>query len=209
MISEDRRKEIGDGRLTAGGYATSVLTNYRKSNNYDKYFVGNGVDIGCGPDPLSKDVWTNIERVVPYDFAQGDANTCSNLRDDSFDFVYSSHCLEHMHDPYVAFENWLRICKSGGYIIVALPHEIFYEKCQWPSRYNGDHKTSWTLEWKSNLPKTIHTPDFLDYFSSKMELVFVKTILDNFNFNEFHVDQTGVNSWGDTICQIEFVGMKK
>ena len=174
---QESEEEIKDHRLKIGGHATTVLTRYRKENQYDKYFVGKGVDIGCGPDPLSNDIWTGIESVTPYDSANGDANTCDNLEDESFDFVYSSHCLEHMYDPYVTFKNWLRICKSGGHIIVALPHEIFYEKCEWPSTRNGEHKTSWTLEWKSNLPKTVHTPDFLDHFSPQMELVFVKTIL--------------------------------
>jgi ubiquinone/menaquinone biosynthesis C-methylase UbiE len=81
-----------------------------------------------------------VTEIVPYDSAQGDANTCSNLDDDSFDFVYSSHCLEHMYDPYVTFKNWLRICKSGGHIIVALPHEIFLKNVNGPARAMGSIK---------------------------------------------------------------------
>jgi ubiquinone/menaquinone biosynthesis C-methylase UbiE len=187
------------------GKETQKLYNYRKDNGYDEYFFGKGVDIGCGPDLLSKDVFTNITDVAPYDFAQGDANTCSNVKDETYDFVYSSHCLEHMFDPYAAFENWLRICKPGGYMIHAVPHELFYEKCQWPSRNNTDHKSSWTFEWKSSLPKTVHVPDFLEHFSDKMETIFAGTILLNFNFNKFYKDQTR----GAAICQIEMIGKKK
>jgi predicted SAM-dependent methyltransferase len=187
------------------GKETQKLYDYRKDNGYDEYFFGKGVDIGCGPDLLSKDVFTNITDVAPYDVAQGDANTCSNVKDETYDFVYSSHCLEHMFDPYVTLGHWLRICKPNGYMVHCVPHEIFYEKCNWPSVHNADHKTSWTLEWKSNVPKSIHTPDFLDHFSEEMEIVSVETILQNFDFNRLLDDQTR----GRAICQIEFIGRKK
>lgn len=184
---------------------TARLNGYRKQKNYDAFFTGKGIDIGCGGDILSEKVFENVVQIDPYDLAQGDANYCSNIGDNAYDFVYSSHCLEHMNDPYVTFNNWLRICKPNGYMIHAVPHELFYEKCNWPSRYNGDHKTSWTLEWKSNLPKTIHTPYFLKFFEPQMETVSVETILQNFDFTKFQTDQT----LGIGTCQIEFVGKKR
>jgi hypothetical protein len=55
----------------------------------------------------------------------------------------------------------------------------------------------------------VHTPDFLDYFFSQMDVVSVETILDNFNCNQFYKGQTRMNPWEDTICQIEFIGKKK
>jgi SAM-dependent methyltransferase len=186
--------------------ATSLMNEYRKEKGYDKYFLGKGVDIGCGPSAsLDTDIFDKIESIAPYDVEQGDANYCANVPDETFDFVYSSHCLEHMFDPYVAFGNWLRICKKGGYMIHCVPHEIFYEKCNWPSMYNLDHKTSWTLEWRSNMPKTVHAPDFLDHFSEKMEIISVETILRNYDFSRFQEDQTKLHA----VCQIEFIGKKK
>jgi len=187
--------------------ATSIMHEYRKEKGYDKYFFGKGIDIGCGSDVAKDfmDVFNNVESVTPYDVEQGDANYCADVLDETFDFVYSSHCLEHMIDPYVAFGNWLRVCKTGGYMVHCVPHEIFYEKCIWPSKYNKDHKTSWTLEWSSNMSKTVHVPDFLDYFSEKMEAISVETILRNFDFSRLQEDQTRESA----ICQIEFIGKKK
>lgn len=182
---------------------TSKCHELRKSMNYDEFFKGDGVDIGCGTDPISKDGWDGITSVAPYDQAQGDGNTMDNVEDKTYDFAFSSHCLEHMHDPEVALSNWLRVVKSGGYVVFCVPHEIFYEKCQWPSRFNTDHKTSWMLEWKSNLPKSVYVPEFLENFCKKYgaEVVVCRTTLENFDFRKFQQDQTR----GDAICQIDVV----
>ncbi len=195
---------------------THKLYNYRKKNGYDLFFNGIGIDIGGGHDTLSKEVFNGITDITSYDTSLGlgyDANTCHDLDDESFDFVYSSHCLEHLDDPASAIRHWVRICKKGGFLVCCVPHEIFYEKCKWPSKANPRHKSSWTLEWKSNLPKSIHTPDFLKSLESEslVDTVYAKTILENFDFNHFDLDQTfyfpGDNTpaSGVAICQIEFV----
>ncbi|MDD2307942.1 MAG: hypothetical protein PHP53_24780, partial [Prolixibacteraceae bacterium] len=54
-------------------------------------FSGKGIDIGCGPDPVTKDV-------QHFDFEHGDANHITKYVREEFDFVYASHCLEHMHE---------------------------------------------------------------------------------------------------------------
>ena len=53
---------------------------------------GNGIDIGCGPDPVTTDV-------RKFDIEDGDASNITEHVHEQFDFVYSSHCLEHMDDP--------------------------------------------------------------------------------------------------------------
>jgi len=186
---------------------TSKLNEYRVKNNYNSYFNGSGIDIGCGEDLLSVNIFKSITNIIPYDInldKNFNAMFCNEFQDNFFDFVYSSHCLEHMIDPYIAFKNWIRICKNGGYIIFSVPHEIFYEKYKWPSMFNNDHKTSWSYEFKSNLPKTINIIDFIKKFQQKVELIKCDTILENFDFNKFNEDQTN----GLAICQIEIVVKK-
>jgi SAM-dependent methyltransferase len=63
----------------------------------------------------------------------------------SFDFVASSHCLEHLHDPSDALLAWSQVVKPGGFLIVTVPDFDLYEGGRWPSRYNGDHKWKFTL----------------------------------------------------------------
>ncbi len=64
----------------------------------NRYFVGDGIDIGCGSDPLSKhtNIYTNIKSVKPWDLQDGDAQYMHGVADNTFDFVHSSHCLEHI-----------------------------------------------------------------------------------------------------------------
>lgn len=44
----------------------------------------------------------------------------------SLDFVYSSHLLEHMHNPLEALKEWWRIIKHGGHLVLYLPHADLY-----------------------------------------------------------------------------------
>lgn len=183
---------------------TSKMNALRKQRGYDTFFKGIGVDIGCGFDMLDDRVFTNIKLVVPYDVQHGDANTCPNLYDNYFDFVYSSHCLEHMIDPRTALANWIRICKPGGHVVVAVPHEVYYEKNLWPSFYNTDHKWSFRMEPTTRLPNSIQLPEFLYEFENA-EVIYCDLILENFDFKQFWVDQTR----DAAICQIEFILRKK
>jgi SAM-dependent methyltransferase len=201
---------------------TTKSYEYRVKKDYGKYFRGKGVDIGHGGDVLSESVFTGISEITPYDWiddSSNDAVTCCNLPDEAFDFVYSSHCLEHTEDPYTAFSNWIRICKTGGYIFTSVPHEIFYEKCEWPSRFapsqieeGHGHHCSWTLEWKSNLPRSINVKEFIQKFENEglIESVLSETVLHNFDFRNFWQDQTFEHHGfkGDAICQIDFLVKK-
>jgi SAM-dependent methyltransferase len=41
----------------------------------------------------------------------------------TFDFVLSSHVLEHCFDPILALSSWLMVLKTGGHIIMAVPNK--------------------------------------------------------------------------------------
>jgi SAM-dependent methyltransferase len=99
---------------------------------------GEGIDIGCGTDPV-------FPGVTQFDLAQGDANHIRRYFDRQFDFVYASHCLEHMVDPRFALEEWWGLVKPGGALFVIVPDEDLYEQGFWPSRFNADHKWTFTI----------------------------------------------------------------
>ncbi len=99
---------------------------------------GKGIDIGCGPDPVTPDA-------RGFDLADGDANFVSRYVKEQFDFVYSSHCLEHMHDPKVTILDWWKLVKPGGYLFILVPDEDLYEQGVFPSRFNTDHKATFTV----------------------------------------------------------------
>ena len=84
-----------------------------RNEDFKNYLHGNGIDIGGGDDCLK--LPPDVEGTVRlWDIQDGDAQYVHKLKDNTFDFVYSSHCLEHMRDLDTAFTNWIRICKQGG-----------------------------------------------------------------------------------------------
>ncbi len=44
------------------------------------------------------------------------------FEDGQWDFVVSSHCLEHNWDLIAAFKEWLRVVKTGGLVFTIFPH---------------------------------------------------------------------------------------
>lgn len=103
-----------------------------------KYLFGEGIDIGCGNDPI-------CDWCLKWDKAQGDAQTLPGLSASRFDWVYSSHCLEHLENPRAALERWWEVLKPGGRLLLVVPDEDLYEQGVWPSRWNPDHRTTWTI----------------------------------------------------------------
>lgn len=50
-----------------------------------------------------------------------DAVMLTGIEDRSYDFILSSHCLEHIANPLGALNEWLRVLKPGGHLILVLP----------------------------------------------------------------------------------------
>jgi SAM-dependent methyltransferase len=52
-----------------------------------------------------------------------DATDLSQIKSDSYDFLLSSNCLEHVANPLKALLEWKRVIKPGGALILALPNK--------------------------------------------------------------------------------------
>ena len=50
-----------------------------------------------------------------------DGERLAKLSDESVDFVIANHVLEHIEDPIAALENWTRVLRAGGILLVTLP----------------------------------------------------------------------------------------
>lgn len=125
----------------------SITRRQTDPNFINRYFVGEGIDIGGAPDPLSlyRELFPRMGEVRIWDLADGDAQAMAGVDDESYDFVHSSHCLEHLNDPQEGIENWFRIVKPGGHLIVTAPDEDLYEQGVFPSTFNSDHKWTFTI----------------------------------------------------------------
>lgn len=187
----------------------AIIRRLNDSRFVNKYFVGSGIDIGCGDDPLSKytQQFPLMTSLKPWDLNDGDAQLMASVPDETYDFVHSSHCLEHMYDPYEAFDNWIRICKPGGHIITTIPDEDLYEQGVWPSNHNPDHKVSWTiLKNESWCPSSINLIEFLYQYKEQIEVLKVELINHTFIYDIQRIDQTYHHI---SECAIEFIVRKK
>jgi len=163
------------------------------SNFIRKYFVGEGLDIGGKPDPLSlyKEFFPLMECVKTWDWEDGDAQFMSGVDDHAHDFVHSSHCLEHLVDPAEGLRNWLRVVREGGYLIITVPDEDMYEQGVFPSLFNRDHKWTFTIfKTKSWSDRSINLLDLVRDLGPAAELVKVEQLSANYRFELPRFDQT-------------------
>lgn len=97
---------------------------------FERYLIGEGVDVGCNDDPVTP---------TCCQWEKGDGPLTG-----MWDWIYSSHCLEHIDDAVGTLKHWWSCLKPGGRLIVSVPHRDLYErKINLPSIWNGDHRTFW------------------------------------------------------------------
>ena len=132
------------------------------------YMRGKCLDIGCGPYKVfphfvgvdNGDHWGHFDNV-----RVDDAKDLSQFGSEAWDVAYSSHLLEHF--PYKDVPNvlneWMRVTKVGGYLILYLPDEKQYPKVG--DKYaNQDHK--WDVSYDkviSAMEKSDCGWDLIDY----------------------------------------------
>ena len=52
-----------------------------------------------------------------------DAIDLKSIQNETYDFCFSSHCLEHIANPLKAIKESLRIIKKNGYLIIIVPEK--------------------------------------------------------------------------------------
>ena len=96
------------------------------------FCVGVGLDIGYGGDPITPSA---ICMDLPQAYGQygrapqhiqGDARSLRWFADGALDYVYSSHVLEDFDDTSAVLDEWLRVIRPGGLLVLFLPDEPTY-----------------------------------------------------------------------------------
>jgi len=54
-----------------------------------------------------------------------EATDLSLIKDSTYDFVISSNCLEHVANPLKAIEEWIRVIKKDGLLLLIVPNKEF------------------------------------------------------------------------------------
>lgn len=187
----------------------SITRRLADANFINRYFVGNGLDIGGKPDPLGlyRELFCQMRSVKTWDWEDGDAQFLTGIKDGEFDFVHSSHCLEHLVDPSEGIRNWLRVVRPGGYLVVTVPDEDLYEQGVFPSTFNRDHKwTFTTYKTRSWSGRSVNVIDLVRELGEGAELVRMEQLSSTYRFDLPRYDQT-LTPVGE--CGIEFVIRKR
>jgi len=168
------------------------------------YFRGDGIDVGGGHDSVAQyGELLGFDSCKNWDRPDGDAQLLATVADGAYDFLHSSHCLEHMVDPRVALVHWVRVVRSGGYIVITVPDEELYEHLHWPSRYNSDHKWSFTLyRGQPRLPKSVNVLDLMTLVWQQVEIIKLERIEAGYRHDLGDADQTATAA---AECAIEIV----
>lgn len=81
-----------------------------------QYCIGKGIDIGADKWPFPGSIPVQNEK-------DQNAYKLDKFDDGSLDYVFSSHCLEHLDDWQSALKLWVRKLKPNGILFLYLPHE--------------------------------------------------------------------------------------
>ncbi|MBT3393403.1 MAG: methyltransferase domain-containing protein [Elusimicrobiaceae bacterium] len=81
-----------------------------------KYCKGKGIDVGAG-------FW-EFPGSIPIDTTRGDGLTTDidEIERNSLDYVFSSHCLEHIENWQDSLSDWVSKLKKDAKIFIYLPH---------------------------------------------------------------------------------------
>jgi SAM-dependent methyltransferase len=130
-----------------GGAEVRKTYKLRVQNGFYPKYLGGGIvlDIGNkGSDNAEGRTVVPHAIGVDLDYPGYDGITLP-FGDETVDAIFSSHCLEHIWFVQRAIRDQFRILKTGGFLIVIVPHQQLYEKRRFlPSIFNPDHKRTFT-----------------------------------------------------------------
>jgi predicted SAM-dependent methyltransferase len=140
------------------------------------YARGKVLDLGCGPNKLvdstecigvdsCKD--NTLFNIQFKPDVKCDVEDLSLFASGTIDTVFSSHVLEHIDFIKIpsVLREWMRVIKVGGFLVLYLPDEAQYPKCEEPARgiymseayCNPDHK------WNINYSRVIEVMEKIGF----------------------------------------------
>jgi predicted SAM-dependent methyltransferase len=96
---------------------------------------GEGYDIGC-----MKKEWS-FPGSIPIDTSFNDGYHATNLPQKNIDYIFSSHCLEHITNWVETMDYWYETLKNGGVLFLYLPD---YSQVYWRPWNNRKHANIFT-----------------------------------------------------------------
>lgn len=163
-----------------------VKFTYPESALAHRYLDGlRGIEIGAGAfNPFGLDT-LNVNHAgddaAHYDYKRYEMNLTGKtagvdvvalgdrlpFADGSWDFVLTSHVIEHFYDPMQALREWYRVVRPGGYVFLMVPHKERVSHDKDRPRTTLAELIARHAEGKSNVPSEEHlcfwiTGDFVE-----------------------------------------------
>jgi len=112
---------------------------FQSKGNAAKYIIpfalefckGVGYDIG-----FCKKEWM-LPNAIGIDYSENNDYHADNLPEGQVDYIFSSHCLEHVDNWVNSLEYWMSKIKKGGVLFLYLPD---YSQSYWRPWNNKKHK---------------------------------------------------------------------
>ena len=102
---------------------------------------GEGADLGCARDKIRPEAVGVDRHPFPEADKVDDVRRPDLFEPGSLDYVYSSHCLEHLDDVRGVLATWISWIKPGGVLVLYVPHPALYTEPNAEHMYPG-----WTPE---------------------------------------------------------------
>jgi len=119
-----------------------------------KFCIGRGLDIGAGK-------WC-LPGAIGKDLQMGD--DVFDIKENNLDFIFSSHCLEHLVSPVIALEHWRDRLRVGGVLFLYLPHpDMIY----WRPQNCRKHKH---LFYPADVAQMLRDLGFIDVLNSERDM---------------------------------------
>lgn len=122
---------------------------------------GAGLDVGAGDWPLPGAFAVDLKN-------GGDA---LELPRGPWDYIFASHCLEHLPDPIAALEHWRSRLKPGGVLFLYLPHP---DMTYWRPQRCRKHLHVWR---PADMAEILTDLGFVDVLHSERDLAWSFAVL--------------------------------
>lgn len=153
-------------------YKNNMYPNYIKNGNacsfvfpFAKQFcIGDGLDIGGFAD------WV-FPGAKPINIVINDEYNAYNLPDKKYDYIFSSHTLEHLPKYVEALDYWKSHLKEDGVLFLYLPHpDMEY----WNPQNNRKH---YHLFYPNDMKKTLTDLGFKNVINSERDLYWAFSVV--------------------------------
>lgn len=175
----------------------SIFRRY-EMNEVIEYTKGLGVEVGCGLNKIHTGaiginlVLSDMDFGYPFGAQiKADGISLPWFTDNSLDYLFSSHCLEHFHEPEKALKEWTRVIREGGYLVLILPHKNYYPNIGHPQA-NKDHKHDFLPEDVKKIIDEI----------GKYEIIRIDTLHDKLKDNKIAI--TEASKYGHNTLNFSF-----